>query len=210
MEREPRDLRCAAFGEPLYQGTMAAARRRVARRRATEAVTVTAAAAAVIFAAVPALGGVSGSRGPRTAAGEGLAHPVIAYVAVAGPGWVIPIRTATSTPLPPIKTGPGADFIAITPDGKTAYVANGNPGTVSPIRTATNQSRPHSRRHRDHPGREDRLRDQLRFRHGDADPDRHQHRPATGQDRPPPQRHRDHPGREDRLRGQQRFGHRDA
>ncbi len=60
--------------------------------------------------------------------------------------WVIPIRTATDTALPPIKVGGIPDAIAFTPDGKTAYVltTNGNAdsGTVTPIRTATNTTLP--------------------------------------------------------------------
>jgi YVTN family beta-propeller protein len=65
---------------------------------------------------------------------------------------VIPIRTATSTPLKPITlTAPGSPLrgsIAITPDGKTAYVLrsgqlndfrSGPPaGALIPISTATN------------------------------------------------------------------------
>ena len=58
------------------------------------------------------------------------------------PGEVIPIRTATNTALPTIKTGNGAKAIAVTPDGKTAYVTNLNAGSVTPIRTATNTALP--------------------------------------------------------------------
>jgi YVTN family beta-propeller protein len=57
-------------------------------------------------------------------------------------GTVTPIRTATNTALPPIKTGRDPVTIAITPDGKTAYVANNGSGTVTPIRTATNTALP--------------------------------------------------------------------
>jgi len=140
MERQLRDLLQAAFGEPPHQVTVAAVRRRVVRRRAMEAVAGTAAVAAVIAAAVPALGGIFGSHGP----GASLAHRAIAYVANAGSGTVTPIRTATNTALPPIKAGDNPDFIAITPDGKTAYVANYvyHRGTVTPIRTATNTALP--------------------------------------------------------------------
>jgi DNA-binding beta-propeller fold protein YncE len=35
---------------------------------------------------------------------------------------VIPVRTRTLTPGPPINAGPTPYAIAITPDGKTAYV----------------------------------------------------------------------------------------
>jgi YVTN family beta-propeller protein len=38
-----------------------------------------------------------------------------AYVANFLPGTVTPIRTATNTALPPVKTGRGPDAIAITP-----------------------------------------------------------------------------------------------
>ncbi len=140
VEPELRELLRAAFGEPPHQVTVAAVRRRVARRRAVEAMAGAAAVAAVISIAVPALGGVFGSHGP----GASRAHRAIAYVANAGSGTVTPIRTATNTPLPPIKVGRGPDFIAITPDGKSAYVANGNyqRGTVTPIRTATNTALP--------------------------------------------------------------------
>ena len=66
-----------------------------------------------------------------------------AYVITNAPGLthqdaVTPIRTATSTALPPITVGRGSCAIAITPDGKTAYVTNMTSGTVTPIRTATN------------------------------------------------------------------------
>ena len=57
-------------------------------------------------------------------------------------GTVTPIRTATNTALPPIKTGGSPNAIAITPDGKTAYVTNFLSGTVTPIRTATNTALP--------------------------------------------------------------------
>jgi YVTN family beta-propeller protein len=59
-----------------------------------------------------------------------------------GSNTVTPIRTATNTALPPIKTGRQPGAITITPDGKTAYVANNGPGTVTPIRTATNTALP--------------------------------------------------------------------
>ena len=52
-------------------------------------------------------------------------------------GTVTPITIATNTAGKPIKVGRAPDFIAITPDGKTAYVAAVS-GTVTPITTATN------------------------------------------------------------------------
>ena len=61
-----------------------------------------------------------------------------AYVANLASGTVTPVRTATNTPLAPVKVGGGPVVIAITPDGRTAYVANTDSGTVTPIRTATN------------------------------------------------------------------------
>ena len=52
-------------------------------------------------------------------------------------GTVTPIRTATNTALPPIRTGGNPFVIAITPNGKTAYVSLVSAG-VAVIRTATN------------------------------------------------------------------------
>ena len=81
-----------------------------------------------------------------------------------------PIATATNTAGPPITTGDNPDAIAITPDGKTAYVVNADSGTVTPITTATNTAGPpipvgsDPAAHRDHAGRQDRLRRQLRSR----------------------------------------------
>jgi DNA-binding beta-propeller fold protein YncE len=56
-------------------------------------------------------------------------------------GTVTPIRIATNTALPPIRTGGNPFAIAITPDGKTAYVSLAA-DTVTPIRTATNTAFP--------------------------------------------------------------------
>ena len=111
MERELHSLLQAAAGEPPRQVTVAAVRRRVARRRAVEAVAGIAAVAAMLSVAVPALGGILASHGP----GAGRAHRFIAYVVNSGSGTVTPIRTATNTALPPIKTGLGPDAIVITP-----------------------------------------------------------------------------------------------
>jgi YVTN family beta-propeller protein len=137
-ERELRDLLRAAFGEPPHQVTVASVRRRVARRRTIEAVAGTAGVVALISAAVPALGGVLGNASPSASHDR----RVIAYVDNAESDTVTPIRTATNTALPPVKTGPLPDAIAITPDGKTAYVANAASGAVTPIRTATDKALP--------------------------------------------------------------------
>lgn len=56
---------------------------------------------------------------------------------------VVPIDTATSTPLPPINVtaGGNAQDIAISPDGKTVYVTTfwvNHVSTVTPISTASN------------------------------------------------------------------------
>jgi YVTN family beta-propeller protein len=73
-----------------------------------------------------------------------------AYVVNEGSDDVTPIRTATGTPLAPVRTGgvgSNPEYIVITPDGKTAYVASIGcpcpPGSavlpsVSAISTATN------------------------------------------------------------------------
>ena len=66
---------------------------------------------AVISIAVPALGAIFGGQSPSA----GRAHRVIDYVGNNGSGTVTPIRAATNTALPPIKTGLGPDAIAITP-----------------------------------------------------------------------------------------------
>jgi hypothetical protein len=76
----------------------------------------------------------TGLAGPRGAAAmaDPLAlasqkPPTTAYViapgANYGPGTVTPIRTATNQAGPAIAVGPEADYVAITPDGRTAYSA---------------------------------------------------------------------------------------
>ena len=108
-----------------------------------------------------------------------------AYVANARPGTVTPIATATNTAGPPITVGNAPYAIAITPDGKTAYVANSVLRHGDPDRDRHQHRRPadHGREqpqcHRDHAGRQDRLRHQRRLGHGDPDRDRHQHRRAA-------------------------------
>src|SRR5262249_12426139 len=52
------------------------------------------------------------------------------------PGTVTPIRIATNTPLPPIKTGALTADIAITPDGNTANVPTPGPIDETPRRSA--------------------------------------------------------------------------
>jgi YVTN family beta-propeller protein len=95
-----------------------------------------AAAVALIAAIIPAGTGELGHLpGP---AGQG--HGATVYVVHQhgqGTGTVVPISAATNEPGTPIKVGLAPDFIAMTPDGKTAYVANGFSGTVTPITTAT-------------------------------------------------------------------------
>ena len=112
----------------------------------------------------------------------GPGRPITAYVANGGSGTVTPIATATNTAGTADHRRQRPLGIAITPDGKTAYVTNDGSGTVTPIATATNTAgaanhgRERPRRHRDHAGRQDRLRRQPRLGHGDPDHDRHQHR----------------------------------
>ena len=114
MDRQLRELLEAAVGEPPRKISIETVRRRVARRRAVE-YTSGAAAAAVIAALIPAgIGALGhGPAAPRTGV-QGPARGPIVYVANAGSGTVTPIRTATNTALPPIKTGLGPDAIAIT------------------------------------------------------------------------------------------------
>jgi hypothetical protein len=73
------------------------------------------AAAGAVIAVVAGTAAVSSAiHGRRAAAGASPAHRVIAYVADAGSGTVTPIRTATNTALPPIKTGRIPIAIVIT------------------------------------------------------------------------------------------------
>jgi YVTN family beta-propeller protein len=51
---------------------------------------------------------------------------------------VTPIATATNKPGKSIKIGIEANWIAVTPDGKTVYVTDPIGGTVTAIATATN------------------------------------------------------------------------
>lgn len=150
-------LNGALAGEPpigqVAQNSLRAGLRLRRRRRVRAAAGTVAvvAAAAVIPAGTGAVGRLFGPAGrPAT--------PVV-YVLVqhgqsgSGTGTVIPISTATGKPGKPITVGPNPDFIAITPDGRTAYVASAgtsdmcqieiecshpSPATVTPIRTATN------------------------------------------------------------------------
>jgi YVTN family beta-propeller protein len=148
--RQWREFMDAAMGVPPGRVTVAAVRRRLVRRRIREA-------AGVLAAVVVAVVGVTApvqvfGAAPGPAAGHRPTVPATAYVTngVAlpargepRPAWstVTRINTATNTAGKPIKVGPVGsfpDFIAITPDRKTAYVANYNSGSVTPINTATN------------------------------------------------------------------------
>jgi hypothetical protein len=74
------------------------------------------AAAAAVVAVVAGTAAISSAiHGGRSATGAGVAHRVIAYVAASEAGAVTPIRTATNTALPAIKTGRSAVAIVITP-----------------------------------------------------------------------------------------------
>jgi DNA-binding beta-propeller fold protein YncE len=80
-------------------------------------------------------------------AGQIVAAPDGRTVYVAGPGFVVPIRTATGRAGRPIHVGltsdltvglaSGSQGMAITPDGATLLVASRGLGTVTPIHTAT-------------------------------------------------------------------------
>lgn len=63
--------------------------------------------------------------------------------ASSGPSEVVPIDTATNTPLHPVKvpTGDGSGGIAVSPDGKTVYAVTFLPhglSAITPISTASN------------------------------------------------------------------------
>src|SRR5262249_26237184 len=126
-------------------------------------------------------------------------------------------RTATNTPLPPIKAGPHPDAIAITPDGKTAYVANDvHAGTVTPIPTATNTPLPPIKTGHDtaaiaitpdattaytvNNAADPHARAAPPPRPRDPTPARPPPRAGTNQNRPPHCHLRVHPRRDDRLR----------
>ena len=89
-----------------------------------------------------------------------------AYVANDGSDTVTPINTATNTAGPLITTGTFPWAIAITPDGKTRLrlqyrLALGHPDQHRyQHRRPPHQDRGQPHRHRDHAGREDRLRRQ--------------------------------------------------
>ena len=134
-----------------------------------------------------------------------------AYVVSTFSATVTPIRTATNTALKAIKIGKpptGYEFpdqIAITPNSRTAYVST--TAGVVPIRTATNTALKPIKagtapRHRDHPGRQDRLRQPtagvVPIRAATSTAGKLRSGTETSSAGPP--RHRDHPGRQDRLR----------
>ena len=105
-------------------------------------------------------------------------------------GTVTPIRTATN------KAGQG-DQVGDTPSPsrspRTARpptsptrLGHGDPDPDRHQQRLADQGRHGPAGHRDHPGREDRLRRKRRLGHGDPDPDRHQHRRAGDQGRNAP------------------------
>ena len=221
MDRQLRDLLEAAAGEPPHRVSAEAVRRRVIRRRALEGLAG-AAAVAVIAAAVPLGVGAArpapAGRTARPAAGRA-ARPSMSWSPA--PALVTPISRPPTGPGTRSRSAAGRSIsrgqIAITPDGKTAYVIN-SAGTVIPISTATNtpgkpitgRGRGSAPIHRDHAGREDRLRRQLGSGHGHPDQHRHQQGRQADPRRRRPGLDRDHPGREDRLRRQSgQLGHGD-
>src|SRR5487761_506784 len=82
-------------------------------------------------------GNVISSGGNNPLLPLGVTHLNRAYVTTGSGDTVVPINLATNTPGIPISV-PGADFIAITPNGKTAYVTTGTSGNVVPIDLTTN------------------------------------------------------------------------
>jgi YVTN family beta-propeller protein len=148
--RQWREFMDAAMGVPPGRVTVAAVRRRLVRRRIREAAGVLAAVVVAVVGVTAAVQVFGAAPGP--AAGHRPTVPATAYVTNGvplpargepRPAWstVTRINTATNTAGKPIKVGPVGsfpDFIAITPDRKTAYVANHNSGSVTPINTATN------------------------------------------------------------------------
>ena len=136
--------------------------------------------------------------------------PVASISLAAGLTSVVPAQATARTPMA------GSLFSGTSTSVGTAYVVNDGSGTVTPIATATNTAGTpipvgsHPRLHRDHPGRQDRLRRQRRCS-ATVTPitHRHQHRRAADPGRRRPVGHRDHPGRQDRLRRQRRVGHGD-
>src|SRR6516225_6942683 len=116
-----------------------------AQRRRLAGLAGVAAAAAVIAVAIPAGVGVLGH--PAGPAAHRRPATLYIYGSEVGSGAnranvVIPVNTATGTPGKPIHVrgrnlGNRPDFIAITPDGKTAYVSHPGLRTVTPVNTAT-------------------------------------------------------------------------
>jgi hypothetical protein len=94
MQRQLRELRLQADGEPPHQVTIAAARR-VVWRRAMEAVAGIAVLTAVISAAVPALGGVLGDTSTRAVRGPVERTPT---------AYVVNGISNTVTPIPPLPS----------------------------------------------------------------------------------------------------------
>ena len=172
------------MGVPPGRVTVAAVRRRLVRRRVREAAGGLAAVVVVAVLGVTAAVRVFGAA-PGPAAAHRPAVPATVYVGFQprtspSTSTLTPINAATNTAGKPIRVPCSCSF-AITPDGKTLYVATSN--SVIPISTATNTpGKPihigtgPRRLDRDRPGREDRLRHQLRqARHGHPGQPRHQH-----------------------------------
>ena len=139
-------LRDPGWSLPKWRDPQQRIRRAARGQRVRLAGTAAGVAAALTAVAVPvgigASGQVPGPAGPTPRAAPTLyaAYTKDSCLRCAA---VIPIKTATDRARKPIPVGGssrlgGPDFIAITPDGKTAYVANAGLNAVTPISTATN------------------------------------------------------------------------
>ena len=135
-------LRDLAAETPQLPQLSARARRRIRAGRALTVVAGVAVLAGICGGLVIGAQALSRVQPPA-----GTVHSATAYVLNTSSNTVTPIRTATSTALPPVKVGGTPCAIAVTPDGRTAYgashgLAAGNAGTVTPIRTATSTALP--------------------------------------------------------------------
>jgi hyaluronoglucosaminidase len=88
----------------------------------------------------------TGAAGPMISAGAE-PNPIVAapngktvYVGDGGANAVVPILTATNTPLKAIKVS-GASILAMTPNGRTLYATSEDTASITPIETATNTAR---------------------------------------------------------------------